>query len=244
MEINRTILEKQVTIPSVIHRAGWVFTALFFLFSISQQLAAGETPANTPRDYAPMAKPLGFSGSDRENFSESNLRKAIETGAYGMIESTSFHFANAKEDVKKARFSTLSRDLAALKLPHRQITGVYKGHKTGLSFLVLKPSGVEEEVFKKMLFTLGAKYLQESIIFSAKLRPGETEKRNYLIFTTGEHAGYSRSGTGFIENNKENYSEITTAEGTTIVIGAYNLEKEFRKHPELLSTNSNRDSER
>ncbi len=95
------------------------------------------------------------------------------------------------------------------------------------------PAEMDEEIFKKILFSLGAKYLQESIIFSAKLRPGESEKRNYLIFTTGEHAGYSRSGAGFIKNNKENYSEIITTEGETIVIGAYNLEKEFRKHPEL-----------
>ena len=200
---------------------------------ITSLLAAGEHSADAPLDPAPIVETLDLYGGNGEIFSESSLRKIVTTGAYGMIESTSRHFATANREEKLASFTSLSRDLAASRLPHKQIIGVYKGHQTNLSFLVLKPAEMDEEIFKKFLFSLGAKYLQESIIFSAKLESGETEKRNYLIFTTGEHAGYSRSGTGFIENNKENYSEVTTVEGTTIAIGAYNLEKEFRKHPEL-----------
>ena len=169
-----------------------------------------------------------------EYFREEALRTTIERGAYGMIESTSRYFSKSSREVKLERFRSLHRDLIEKGIPHRQITGAYRGSTTDLSFLVIKPEEMDEEVFKKTLFSLGAKYLQQSIIYSASLRPGEKEKRNYLLFTTGEHAGYSRSGTGFIDGDFESYSLVVTEEGTEIFIGAYRLESEYRKHPELI----------
>lgn len=167
-------------------------------------------------------------------FQEEALRTTIEMGTYGMIESTSRCFAKRSREVKLERFQSLHRDLIKEGIPHRQITGAYRGSTTDLSFLVIKPGEMDEAVFKKMLFSLGAKYRQQSIIYSASLRPGKKEKRNYLLFTTGEHAGYSRSGIGFIEGNFENYSLILTEEGTEIFIGTYHLENEYRKHTELI----------
>ena len=169
-----------------------------------------------------------------EHFREEVLRTTIERGDYGMIESTSRYYSKRSREVKLERFRSLHRDLIDEGIPHRQITGAYRGSSTDLSFLVIKPEEMDEEVFKKTLFSLGAKYLQQSIIYSVSLRPGEKEKRNYLLFTTGEHAGHSRSGTGFIEGDFESYSLVLTEEGTEIFIGAYRLESEYRKHPELI----------
>ena len=169
-----------------------------------------------------------------EYFREDALRTTIERGAYGMIESTSRYYSKSSRDVKLERFRSLHRDLIEEGIPHRQITGAYRGSTTDLSFLVIKPEEKDEEIFKKALFTLGAKYLQQSIIYSASLRAGEKEKRNYLLFTTGEHAGHSLSGIGFVEGDFESYSLVLTEEGTEIFIGAYRLESEYQEHPELI----------
>ena len=169
-----------------------------------------------------------------EHFREEALRTTVEREAYGMIESTSRYFSKRSREVKLKRFRSLHRDLIEEGIPHRQITGAYRGSTTDLSFLVIKPVEMDEEVFKKTLFSLGAKYLQQSIIYSASLLPGEKEKRNYLLFTMGEHVGHSRSGTGFMEGDLESYSLVLTEEGTEIFIGAYRLDSEYREHPELI----------
>ncbi len=164
-------------------------------------------------------------------FSERALRKTIERGAYGMIESTSRFYADKSRAVKHQRFSDLHRDLIESGIPHRQIVGSYEGHVTDLSFLVVKPDNMDEEIFLETLIAFGKKYLQQSVIYSASLSPGELHKRNYLVFTTGEHAGYSRSGTGFVEGREGSYSLVTTTEGAEIYIGTYMLAKEYVKHP-------------
>ncbi len=92
-------------------------------------------------------------------------------------------------------------------------------------FMNLDHSAMEEGEFRRVLFTLGRKYLQESIIFSAGRRPGRREKRNFLIYTTGERAGSSRSGRGFIDEENGNYSLIHTPDGEEIYIRTYRLKK-------------------
>ncbi len=153
------------------------FFAFLYLFlggaAISGQLPSGKQSdgviGNLTRD------PQFHSG--QKYFNEIPLRKTIEKGAYGMVESTSKHFATASRGVKLERFASLSRDLTELNLPHKPIIGVYKGHKTDISFLVIKLEIMTEETFKKLLFSLGRKYEQESIIFSAGLR-GRLKSRN------------------------------------------------------------------
>ena len=160
-------------------------------------------------------------------FSEDALVKMIEVESYGMIESTSRHFASGEE--KRARFAALSRDLSAAGIPHKPIVGAYRGNVTDLSYLAVKPRAMAEAQFKLTLFRLGQKYLQESIIFSAAKVPGARMKRNHLIFTTGEKTGWSLSGYGFDHNNTGNYSLIDSTDGKSIRIGAYHWDTDMMK---------------
>jgi hypothetical protein len=204
------------------------------LLATTQALCTDTQPVPTRAAHAEVATQTWRNSNDL-HFTSVSLEETLKNGAYGMIESTSRKFASAEEAVKRARFKGLSEDLRAAGIPHRRIIGAYRGNITDRAYLVVKPASMEESRFKKALFMLGRKYSQKSVIYSASTIPGGGEKRNYLIFTTGEHAGTSRSGFGFTEADGENYCRVTTTDGVAITIGTYRLDDDYEPHPELLA---------
>jgi hypothetical protein len=151
-------------------------------------------------------------------FSEENLKKTVNDETYAMIES-SVSSEERTESMENEKFASLGELLANYGLPHRPIIGSYQGTLSKYSFFVVKPEDVDLKQFRKIIFELGEKYKQESIILSLK---GRVE----LVFTTGEHVGTAWVGKGFNSNIGDNYSKIHTSEGKDYFIGEYSLDRQ------------------
>lgn len=166
-----------------------------------------------------MAYGVGyFNDSYEDYFFKKNIKKVVNDETYAMIESSVFS-EESSENIENEKFASLGKLLANYGLPHRQIVGNYENVLSKYSFLVIKPENLDLKKFRQIIFDLGEKFKQESIILSSV---GKVE----LVFTTGINAGTALVGKGFNTNKGENYSEIKTTEGKSFFIGEYYIDRQ------------------
>jgi hypothetical protein len=150
-----------------------------------------------------------------EYFQKSVLEKIIKEECYAFIESQTCN--NVCEEDNVRLFQLLDQLLTQEGLQHRQVIGSYNGDETEFSYIAIKPASMAETSFRRVVFKLGQKFNQESIIISSA---GKVE----LLFTTGPNAGRSYCGSGFHEV-KDNYSIINCDHDENVIIGEYNLDR-------------------
>jgi hypothetical protein len=161
----------------------------------------------------------GYANTEYKSyFTHENIEKTVHDGTYAMIESVSSEDAEISESAQNEKFALLGSFLADNQFPHRQITGSYEGVSTKFSFFVVKPEGVDLTKFRQIIFSLGKKFKQESVIFSSK-------EFVELAFTTGVNAGKTLTGQGFNSRIDRNFSEIITSDGKYYFIGEYYLDR-------------------
>jgi hypothetical protein len=104
------------------------------------------------------------------------------------------------EDIDR-RYQDLQGDLKDKGLKWVKVRGNYDGEED--SMMVLNP-----DIHREELVELGAKYNQDSVIFT-------DHGKNELIYTTGEHKGERNEGSGFQETpDADNYyTDLKTVKG-------------------------------
>lgn len=169
-----------------------------------------------------------YSTSKDRRFEKKKLEEIIKYGTYAFIESDTNQKQNLPEETRYKNFCVLRKLLTNYGFPNRQVIGCYDNVVTKFSYLVLNKNPRNIKKFRRIMFSLGKQFKQESIILASN---GKVQ----LVFTSGPNIGRAYMGEGFNEITDKNYSVIKCdcpnqtnyckIEEKCLVIGQYYLNR-------------------